>query len=117
MEFLFVLPVLLFVCFAIVELSRAWLTFNVVTTAARDGARVGVVTDPFDPTPAINRINGILSAANLTADSVSVTCAAPCEEDSAVTADVTVTFQTVVPIVLPMLGSLTIQQSATMRYE
>ncbi len=117
MEFLFVLPVLLLVVFAIAELSRAWLTFNLVTTAVREGARVAAVTDPFDPTPAIARINNVLGSANLIANSVSVTCTAPCEADSAVTAGASVTFQTVVPIILPILDLLTIQQSATMRYE
>ena len=119
MEFLFVLPVLLLVVFAIAELSRAWLTFNLVTTAVREGARLAAVTDPFDPTPAIARINNVLGSANLIADSVSVTCTAPCEAeaDSAVTAGASVTFQTVVPIILPILNLLTIQQSATMRYE
>lgn len=117
-EFIIVLPFLLLVFFAIVELSRAWLTFNIVTSAAREGARIGVVTDPFDPTPAVNRINAILSSANLTPTSVSVVCAAPCAADSPVTANVSVTFQTVVPGILPaVLGSLTLTQSATMRYE
>jgi len=117
-EFILVLPFLLLVFFAIVELSRAWLTFNVVTSAAREGARTGVVTDPFDPTPAVNRINAVLSSANLAPTSVSVVCAAPCQADSPVTATVSVTFQTVVPGFLPLvLGSLTLTQSATMRYE
>jgi hypothetical protein len=37
--------------------------------------------------------------------------------DSEVRADVSVTFETAVPLALPMLQSLTIQQSASMRYE
>lgn len=119
MEFLFVLPVLLLVFFAIVELSRAWLTFNLVTTAVREGVRVAAVTDPWSAQPATNRITAVLDSANLTYDpnDISVTCAPPCEADSAVTADAIVTFQTVVPIILPILDPLTIQQSATMRYE
>jgi hypothetical protein len=113
--------------FGIVEMSRAWYNLNILTTAAREGARVGSVTptgagDAFNAAPAITRINQILAAANLTALSVSVTCPAPtappgCVPDSEVLADVSVTFQSTVPLVLPMLQSLTIQQSATMRYE
>ena len=117
-EFIIVLPFLLLVFFAIVELSRAWLTFNIVTSAAREGARTGVVTDPFSPTPAVTRINAVLRAANLVPTRVEVVCAAPCQADSTVTAIVSVTFQTVVPGFLPpVLGSLTLTQSATMRYE
>ncbi len=122
-----VLPLLLFVWFGIVEFSRAWHTVNIVTTAAREGARVGSVTpldasDVFNATPAIARINQILAAANLTASDLSVTCPTPpeidCVPDSEVRVVVTVTFDTAVPLLRPILQSLTtIQQTASMRYE
>ena len=118
-----VVTILLLVFFAIVELSRAWLNLNIVTTAAREGARVGSVTptapgDVFDPAPAEARIDEILASANLSTGATrTVTCATPCLPDSEVQADVSVTFATEVPLVLPMLQSLTIQQSASMRYE
>ncbi len=122
-------PLLFIVFFAIVELSRAWHTVNIVTTAAREGARVGTVTPLdgsglFDPLAAQARIDGILDAAHLVATENTVECIPPetvppetdCVPDSAVRATVTVPFQTAVPLVLPML-QLNIQQSATMRYE
>ena len=64
LEFVVVLPTLLLVFFAIMELSRAWLTVNIVTTATREGARMGVVTPAFaggvfDPAPAEARIDQI----------------------------------------------------------
>ncbi len=121
------------------EFSRAWHTLNIVTTAAREGARVGTVTPLdggglFDPVAAQFRIDGILAAANLgvtdngdgtytlTGATRTVTCFPPpsetdCVPDSEVRATVTVPFQTAVPLVLPMLQSLFIQQSASMRYE
>ncbi len=40
-----------------------------------------------------------------------------CVPDSEVRADVTVPFETAVPLLLPILQSLTIHQSASMRYE
>src|SRR5512132_1640174 len=57
LEFAVVLPTLLFVFFSIMELSRAWLTVNIVTTASREGARLGSVSptlggNVFDPAPA-----------------------------------------------------------------
>ncbi len=131
LEFIVVLPLLLIVWFGIVELSRAWHTLNIVTTAAREGARVGTVTPLdagglFDPLPAQDRIDGVLDAANLlTGATRTVTCVPPvvtppetdCVPDSRVRVDVTVTFETAVPLVLPILQELTIQQTASMRYE
>src|SRR5712664_2452260 len=86
LEFIVVLPTLLIIFLGGLELSRAWLAANIATNAAREGARVGVVTpalgaDPnspvFDNGAALTRINDILTAANLTAASVSVTCTPP----------------------------------------
>ncbi len=142
LEFILLAPLLFIVFFAIVELSRAWHTVNIVTTAAREGARVGTVTPLdavglFDPVAAQLRIDGILAAANLgvtdngdgtytlTGATRTVTCFPPdvtppetdCVPDYEVRATVTVPFETAVPLVLPILQSLFIQQSATMRYE
>ncbi len=135
LEFIVLLPLLLFVWFGILELSRAWHTLNIVTTAAREGARVGSTTptftnDVFDPQAAQDRIDGILAAANLgvtdngdgtytlTGATRTVTCIpAACVPDSEVRAVVTVAFETAVPLLLPILQSLFIEQSASMRYE
>ena len=130
LEFILTLPLLLFVWFGIVEFSRAWHNLNIITTAAREGARIGSTTPLdagglFDPSAAEARIDGILAAANLVATVNTVTCVPPvvtppetdCVAGSEVRADVSVPFQTAVPLVLPMLQSLTIQQSASMRYE
>lgn len=139
LEFIVVLPTLLLIFLGGLELSRAWLTANIVTSAAREGAREGAVTpalgsDPsspvFDPSTATARISEVLAAANLTAASVSVTCTPPavlppgmsgCIPDSRVQADVTVNFQTLVPLFLPMLGTsidpLALRLTATMRRE
>ncbi len=118
LEFVVVLPMLMLILFAGVELSRAWMTFNVVVAAAREGARVGVVTSPFSEATAIARINTVLAGANLTSASASVTCAAPCAPDSQVTATVTVNFQTLFPLLLPMVPNpLPLTESAVMRYE
>ena len=118
LEFIVVLPSFLLVMFGAIELSRAWMTMNVVTQAAREGARVGSVSSPFDAGAALARIDQVLSGANLTAASKSVSCAAPCDPDSAVTATVTVNFQTLFPLLLPMMaGPWPLTNTATMRYE
>jgi Flp pilus assembly protein TadG len=120
-EFLVVLPILLLIMFASVELSRAWMTMNLATTAAREGARAGAVQTPTD---GLNRINDILSAGGATCSpSCQVVCIPdPCAVDadgnaSRVQASVNVVFQTAVPVFLPGLSSITIQQTASMRYE
>ena len=124
LEFIVVLPTLLLVLFAIAEISRAWLTGNMVTTAAREGARVGVVTptgggDTFNDAPALARITQVLAGANLTCAPLActVTCATPCVPDSQVQANVGVQFSTLFPVFLPMMQSLFIGQIAIMRYE
>ncbi len=140
LEFIVVLPTLLIIFLGGLELSRAWLTANIATSAARDGARVGVVTPAtgsnpnspvFDNTAALARIDGILQAANLyPAASRTVTCTPPaspptgfsgCIPDSQVTATVTLNFVTVVPLFLPVLGTpsnpLVITETTIMRRE
>ena len=116
-----VLPTLLFVMLGVCEFSRAWLTLNLVTTAAREGARTGSVTptsggNVFNSAPAIARIDQLITDPTL---SRTVTCATPCQStsNSQVQATVTVTFNTVIPVILPFLSGVTLTQTATMRYE
>jgi len=116
LEFVLILPILLFVLFASVELSRAWFTMNLLTTAAREAARSGVVAAP-DAVQAAGtaKLNQLLGAGNW---SGTVQCnPAPCASDSQVQVNVSMPFTTVLPNLLPMLGSITLQQTASMRYE
>src|SRR5262245_33441204 len=124
LEFIAVLPTLLFIFLGGLELSRAWLTVNVATNAVREGARVGAASNPvlsgsgpvtyaFDNTTALARLNQVLSSANITPASVSVTCipatsppagTTGCTPDSQIVASATVNFSTVAPLFLPMLS-------------
>ncbi len=140
LEFIVVLPTLLIIFLGGLELSRAWLAVNIATNAAREGARVGVVTPAlgsnpnapiFDDSAALARIDDILKAANLyPAASRGVTCTPPatpppglsgCIPDSQVTASVTLNFVTVVPLFLPVLGTpsdpLVMTETTIMRRE
>jgi Flp pilus assembly protein TadG len=118
LEFVLLLPILLFVLFAGAELSRAFFTLNLLTTAAREAARAGVVADPANvQTAATARLNALLGAGNW---SGTIACnPAPCDPatDSRVQVNVSMPFTTVLPNLLPMLGSITLQQTASMRYE
>jgi Flp pilus assembly protein TadG len=118
LEFVLILPILLFVLFASVELSRAWFTMNLLTTAAREAARAGVVADPANvQADATARLNALLGAGTW---SGTITCnPPPCATgtDSRVQVNVSLQFTTVLPNLLPMLSSITLQQTASMRYE
>jgi Flp pilus assembly protein TadG len=123
-ELLFVIPILFLMFAGIFECSRAWLTVSLVTSAAREGARVGVRTPTtgtnktFDAAPALAQIDSILSAATLSAGaSRSVACASPCQPDSQVTATVTVPFTTIIPALDAVLGTVNVTETAVMRYE
>jgi len=141
LEFVVVLPTLLIIFLGGLELARAWLTVNIATNAVREGARVAAASNPtltgtnpvnygFDNTTALARLNQVLSSANLTPTTVSITCtpaATPpagmtgCTPDSLIQASATVNFVTVAPLFLPVLGTpaspLVIQETARMRRE
>ena len=120
-EFVLILPILLFILFASVELSRAWFSLNLLTTAAREAARAGVVSTPANVSSAANaRLTALLGQSGQPPLNWSATVAcnpAPCVPDSQLQVNVTATFQTVLPVLLPMLQSVTLQQTASMRYE
>jgi Flp pilus assembly protein TadG len=123
-ELLFVIPILFLMFAAIFECSRAWLTVSVVTSAAREGARVGVRTPTTPPSnvfhaaPALAQIDSILSGMGLSAGATrSVTCASPCQPDSQVSATVTVPFTTIIPAIDAILGTVSVTETAVMRYE
>ena len=121
LEFVLILPILLFILFGSVELSRAWFSLNLLTTAAREAARAGVVATPANVQAAANaRLTALLGPSGQAPLNWSATVGctpAPCAPDSQVQVNVTATFQTVLPVLLPMLQSITLQQTASMRYE
>ncbi|MGB2804041.1 MAG: TadE/TadG family type IV pilus assembly protein, partial [Candidatus Zixiibacteriota bacterium] len=68
-EFAVLLPILLMVIFGITEFGRAILVKNVLHTAAREGARLAVVSDS---TSAHARVLEVLDAANVTPTEISI---------------------------------------------
>ena len=70
-EFALVLPMLLLVLFGITELGRAVMTKNVLTSAAREGARLAIVTEPnMDAVDA--RVRDVCKAAGITEPNVTI---------------------------------------------
>lgn len=119
-EFILVAPFLLLILFASVELSRAWFTMNLLTTAAREAVRAAVTAAPSQVATVGNaRLTQMLGAGNYAGG---VTCiangAGVCGQDSVVTATVSVNFNTVVPNLLWMIPQpLVLQQTASMTFE
>jgi hypothetical protein len=124
-EMILVLPMLLFILFAIVELSRAWFTVHVTTTAVREGARIGSLAAAANvSTDGSDRVNNILDAAGINSASRNVnvtlqnlTCSPACPGEQEVIATANVTFSTIFPVLLPQLQTLNLTQTARMRFE
>jgi Flp pilus assembly protein TadG len=118
LEFVLILPILLFIIFIGVELSRAWMTLNLLTTAAREAARAGVVAAPTAVSAAGNaRLTQILAPMGGWFGPGTSCSQNPCAPDAQVTVNVSVNFQTVLPNIWILPQPLVLTQTASMRYE
>ena len=112
-EFVLVLPIFIILLFGIMEFGRIWETMNVLTSAAREGARVAAVTNP-DAGAATSAAQNLLTSANIRNVTVNVT--GPNSSDQVV---VTVSCN-YVPLtggIVPGIGSLSLSRSTSMRWE
>jgi Flp pilus assembly protein TadG len=129
LEMAFTLPLLLFVCVGILEFGRAYQTWQVLTNAAREGARIAVLPGTTS-TDVTNRVraymqNGQLpkyatAAVNVTPTTVSI--GASTESASTVTVNYPFDFIVLDPIARLATGQGTgtgvnMVASATMRNE
>jgi Flp pilus assembly protein TadG len=116
-EFALVLPLLLLIVFGVTEFGRAWMTLNVLTAAAREGARTAVVTAP--DTVAVNaRITELCSAARVTPTAVTITGPDPADPDRRVTVTVQADFQVLTGSILGAFsGTIPLQSTCIMRHE
>jgi Flp pilus assembly protein TadG len=71
-EFALVLPFLLLLALGVVEFGRAWMTMNILTSAAREGARIAAIvgaedpSDPKNPNPEVEqRVDLVLDAGHV----------------------------------------------------
>jgi Flp pilus assembly protein TadG len=110
-EFALVVPILLLLMVGIMEFSRGWMTKNILTGAAREGARAAAVGE--DGSAAANRV---LDAARINPAIVTVTLPAPHVPGlprEAVTVRVTYNFPVSVPGFLPGWSAATIRLEST----
>ena len=113
-EFALVLPLFILITLGAIEFSRLWMSMNIMTSAAREGARVAAVTAP-DASRVQSTASGILNAAGLTNASVSLSGPSSSTE---VTVTVQADFTSTVAGFIPGVPStLHLQQHCTMRWE
>jgi len=116
-EFALVLPILLLVVFGITEFGRAFLTLNILNTAAREGARLAVVTAP-DVDAVRTRVTQVLGAARIVPTAINVVGPAANDPARRVTVTVNANFNVVTGRVLGTFrGTIPLTASTTMRHE
>jgi Flp pilus assembly protein TadG len=108
---------LLLVLFGITEFGRAWATQNVLTSAAREGARLAVVTEP-NVGLVTSRVTTVCAAAGITPTGVTVVPPDPFDPERRVTVTVTCNFQILTGTLLGgFSGTVPLSASTTMRHE
>lgn len=117
-EAAFVLPILLVLAMGMLDFGRAFYFKHLLDEAAREGARVAVVTTP-DPDIVTARVDNVLTAGGITPTSVSVTGPDP---ERMVTVTVNATFTFVTPGIYTLFNksfgnTLAMQGRSTMRFE
>jgi hypothetical protein len=99
-EFAFVLPILLVLAMGMLDFGRAFHTKSLLDQAAREGARIAVVTSP-DPDIVTDRVNAVLASGGITPTSVTVVGPGA---DHMVTVTVSATFTFITPGVFALVG-------------
>ncbi|HET9252934.1 MAG TPA: TadE/TadG family type IV pilus assembly protein [Candidatus Eisenbacteria bacterium] len=99
-EFAFVLPILLVLAMGMLDFGRAFHTKSLLDQAAREGARVAVVTTP-DLDIVQNRVSAVLASGGITPTSVTVD--GP-DAANMVTVTVNATFTFITPGVFALVG-------------
>lgn len=116
-EFALILPLLFLVLFGITEFGRAWMTANILTSAAREGCRIAIVTGP---TVALvqTRVTEVCTAAGVTTTSITVSGPDANDPERRVTVTVTADFQVIPGTVLGSFnGTIPLSATSVMRHE
>jgi len=116
-ELAIILPFLLLVLFGITEFGRAWATQNVLTSAAREGARLAVVTGP-DVGLVTTRVTTVCAVAGIIPTAIDVVPPHPLDPERRVSVTVTCNFQILTGRLLGgFSGTIPLSASTTMRHE
>ena len=116
-EFALVLPILLLVVFGATEFGRAWMTMNILTAAAREGARLAVVTAP-DVVAVNARVTEVCTAARVNPTVINVVGPDPLDLERRVTVTVQTDFTVLSAQILgTFAGTFPLTAVAVMRHE
>jgi Flp pilus assembly protein TadG len=118
-EFTLILPLLLLLTVAAVDLGRAFFVKNVVEQAAREGVRLRAVTSVADSDLVRSRVMDVCKAGNVTLTGLSIDGPAA---DKSVTVKVTCEFNWICPGVFNLFGAgftnpMSLNGQAVMRQE
>ena len=126
-EFAIVVVLLLSLVLGICEFGRIWMTYQVVTNAAREGARLAALPVGFTNAAAVTaKVNAYLASANLNAGAATVTAAnvdGTTGTDAVVSVQYSLSLLFLGPVVKLMdpgsalPGTITLTGTATMRNE
>lgn len=118
-EFALVLPILLILVLGIFEFGRAWNAYQVLTDAAREGARVAVVADGTNTATASDTVTktvrNALGRASLIPDSARITFPTGLKTGTGQLATVNVTYPYNFTFLGPLLKWGTTQSNITLR--
>jgi Flp pilus assembly protein TadG len=113
-EFALVMPIFVILLFGIIEFGRLWMTVNVMTGAAREGARVAAIYGTSSG-QARTAAQNVLSAGHVSGAIIAVSGPNASGE---VVVSVSLTYSTLTGAIIPGLAnSMQLSQSATMRWE
>jgi Flp pilus assembly protein TadG len=112
-EFALVLPVFVVILFGIMEFGRLWEISNVLTSAAREGARVAAVSEP-NIDKARTAAQTVLTAAHITSATVAIS-GPNSNKDIVVT--ISLAYSPLTGSIIPGLGPFSLSRSTTMRWE
>ena len=117
-EFALLMPVLVVLVMGVLDMARAYSVLQVVTNAAREGARVGIIptTTNLDMTTTVDTFLTAAGQTGCTTTGVNVGDAAVAGDSTAVTVscDFTALTGTLIP---GWTGTFPLAQTATMRHE
>ena len=117
-EFALLLPVFLMMVMGVIDIARAYSTLQVVTNAAREGARVAIIptTAPAAVTTTVNTYLAASGQAGCTTAGTNLGTAGPA--GATTTVAVSCNFNTLTGTLVPgWTGTFALAQTATMRHE
>lgn len=116
-EMAFVLPLFLMICFGITEFGRAWMTMNILTSAAREGVRLAVVTAP-NVAAVEQRVRDVCDAAGVEPTVITVVPPDPADPQRRVSVTVETNFEVFSGRILGTFnGTIPLHATTIMRHE